>query len=247
VDLPDSADVKLTTLIDGKPVTPFEMIDVEPGAHVVRVEAEGYLPHESTERVVKGASTVAEIVMKPKPAKVVIETEAGARIRIDGRLASGTTLELPAGKHVVTVLKRGREPVSREIDVARGQQLALAAPLEKTGRRRAVPFVAAGAIVFGALTIAGATYAIVEDQRASDQLAAIQAGDQRPDAADRYERLIHRRDEVVTGTLITGGATLVLTGAAMALYWLDQPSEEHVRVTPAISGGTAGVAISGRF
>ena len=247
VDLPETTEIKIVATLDGKPVTPYEMTEVEPGPHTVRVEAEGYLPHESTERAVKGSSKIAEITMKPKPAKLVVRTESGARVRVDGRAATGTTVEMPAGKHVVTVLKAGREAVSREIEVTRGQELVIDAPLAKTGRRRAVPFVATAAIVLGVATLAGATYAIVENERASDQLAAIQQGDQRPEAVDRYESLITRRDEVVTGAFVTGGAALLLGGAAMALYWLDRPSEESVRVTPAISGGATGISISGRF
>jgi hypothetical protein len=242
-DLPDATQVEITATIDGKPVQPFELIDVEPGPHKIHVEAEGYLPHDTTERAVKGSSKVAEIVMKPKPAKLVVKTERDAKLRVDGRAAAGTTLELPAGKHVVTILKSGREAVSREVELGRGQELAIDAPLEKTARRRAVPFVAAGAIVLGAATLAGTTYAIVEHVRAGDQLAAIDKGDQRPEAADRYEALIARRNEVTTGALITGGAALLVGGAALALYWLDSPSEETVRVTPVIGG----VSVRGRF
>lgn len=246
VDGPET-EVKILTMIDGKPVTPFEMIDVEPGPHTVKVEAEGYLPHESTERVVKGSSAVAEIVMKPKPAKLVVKTEKGAQLRVDGRAAASTTVELPAGKHVLTILKSGREAVSREIEVTRGQTLAIDAPLEKTGRRRAVPFVATFAIVFTGLTVSGVTFALIQNNRAGNQLDAIQTGDQRPEAADRYDSLIQRRNEVLAGALITGGAAVLLGGAAMALYWLDKPSEESVRVAPAVGVGGAGVSISGRF
>jgi hypothetical protein len=249
-DLPDGDDVKIVTTIDGKPVPPFQMMDVEPGPHVVRVEADGYQPYEMTERVVKGASTVAEVVLQPKPARVTFQTERGARVRIDGRpvgTAPFAAIDLPAGKHLVTVVRSGRVAVSREIDVTRGQELKLDAPLEKTARRRVVPFVATGAIIFGTIAISGLVYAVIEENRAEDQLAAIQAGDQRPEAADRYDRLITRRDEVLAGTLITGAAALAIGGIAAALYWTDGPSDETVRVTPAIGASGAGVSIVGRF
>ena len=101
-------------------------------------------------------------------------------------------------------------------------------------------------LIYGAQR-AGAVYAVIEDNRADDQLAAIRAGDQRPAAADRYNSLITRRNEVRAGVLITGGAALVVGAAAAALYWLDRPSEETVRVTPAITSNGAGVSVGGRF
>jgi hypothetical protein len=250
-DLPDDNAVKITTLIDGKIVPPFEMIDVEPGPHKVHVEAEGYLPAETTERAVKGVSSVAEITMVPRPARVTITTERGAKVRVDGRpvgTAPLASLELPAGKHLITVVRAGREPSSREIDVTRGQALALDEPLETTGRRRAVPFVATGAGLLGAFAITSVVYAVVENSRATSQLAEIERGDQRPDAADRYASLIERRDRALTASYISGGAAIAVGVMAGALYWLDKPSEEHVRVTPAVTvGGGASVVIGGRF
>src|SRR5262245_17132222 len=71
-DLPESSDVKLVTLLDGKPVPPFEMIEVPPGPHTIHVEAEGYLPKDTTERAVKGVSSVIEVVLSPRPAKLTV-------------------------------------------------------------------------------------------------------------------------------------------------------------------------------
>jgi hypothetical protein len=247
---PDADDVKLTTSIDGKPVPPFQMMDVEPGPHVVRVEAEGYRTYEATERVVKGASMVAEVVLQPRPARVAIETEAGARVRVDGRLVGTAPLaafDLPAGKHLVTLVRSGRVAVSRDIAVARGQEVKLAAPLEKTARRHAVPFVATGAVLLAGFSLSGLAFALLEDSRADAQLKAIRVGDQRPEAADRYDQLITRRNEVLTGTIITGGISLAIGGIAAALYWTDRPSDEDVRVAPAIGAGGAGVTVLGRF
>jgi hypothetical protein len=249
-DLPDDSDAKVTTKIDGKVVPPFQMVDVDPGSHQVHVEAEGYLPYDATERVVKGASTVAEVVLKPRPATVKVKTEAGARVKVDGRpaqLDANKALELPAGKHIITIARAGRVAVARDVDVARGQQLAIDAPLDKTARRRAVPFVATGAALLGGVALGGAVFAIVENSRASSELSKIQKGDQTPATADHYDQLIRRRDQVTTGSIIVGAAALGVAGIAGALYWLDGPSEENVRLAPAVSGSTAGIAVVGRF
>jgi hypothetical protein len=244
-DLPDDNKLKIVATIDGKPVPAYQMIDVEPGPHAVRVEVEGFIVSESTERVVKGESKSAEIMLKPKPARITVKSERGAKVRVDGR-PIGLAFEIPAGKHLITVFRSGRETVSREIEVGRGQEVAIDQPLAKSSRRRAVPFVVAGAAALGVLTLSGIIYSGTLNSQADDQLAAIRAGDQRPDALDNYKSLTSRRGEVMTGVLITGGLTLVAAGAAGALYWLDRP-EEGIRVAPMASASGGGVVLGGRF
>jgi hypothetical protein len=87
---------------------------------------------------------------------VTVATEDDAAIAIDGRAvatAPARALELPAGKHLLAITHRGREPYGRELVVARGQAVTVSAPLVKTGRRRAVPWLFGGS----ALLAAGAT------------------------------------------------------------------------------------------
>ena len=247
-DLPDATAMKVVVTIDGQQHPAFQLIDVAPGLHKVRVEAEGYLPAEKTENVLEGASPVAELALQPEPARVAIKTERGARIRVDGRLIGAAPLapfELPAGKHLVAIVRTGRESVAREIDVARGQSLAFDQPLQPTARRRVVPFVFAGAVGLGAFAVAGVIYAIKLDGDASDQLSAIERGDQQPNAIDNYNRTTSRRGQILTGTLITGGGAALVGVIAGALFWLDHPSGDGIRVT--VSGSGAGVAFGRRF
>jgi len=246
-DLPETSETKMVTLLDGKPVTPFEMVEVAPGPHTIHVEAEGYLPKDTSERAVKGVSSVVEVVLQPQPAKVSIATTSGAKIRVDGRPAGtaplAAPLDVPAGRHVVAISHAGRDAVAREITVTRGQTLAMREPLDKTTKRKLVPWVATGGIALGALAVASGVFALVEDSRASDQLAAIQKGDQPPSAAARYQLLLDRRDRATTGMYVTGGAALLFGAAAAALYWFDSPSDDSLRVT-ALPGGAA---VSGHF
>jgi hypothetical protein len=143
----------------------------------------------------------------------------------------------------LTIVRTGRESTAREIEVTRGQEIKIDQPLHKTTRRRAVPFVLAGAAAFGVLTLGGVIATVALDRQADSKLAAIQNGDQRPEVADDYNDITRRRGEVLTGTFITGGIALAIAGVAGAMYWLDRPSEEGMRVTPTGSG----VAVSGRF
>lgn len=250
-DLPDAASVKVMATIDGKPVPPYEMVDLAPGPHAIHVEAEGYLPVDRTDRAFKGAAVFVDIKLLPRPAKISVETDRGARIRVDGRPVgtAPTTFEVPAGRHVVAISRDGREPVAREIVVTRGQQLTVRESLDKTVRRRAVPWVYAAA--GGLVILAGTTavYASTQDSGASDKLDAIvQRGDALDGERRAYEAQLQRRDDAMTATWIFGGMAVGVAALATTLYMFDSPSDDRVRVTPMMSpGGASGAQVIGRF
>ena len=233
--------------IDGQPVEPFALVDVAPGEHAIAVAAEGYFPVEKKQRAVKGATALVELELRPRPARVAIETEAGARIAVDGRAMPSAHLELPAGKHLLSITRRGRAQYARELTVGRGASLTVTAPLAKTGRRRAVPWVLAGggALALGA-GVAIAT-AFVEDGRASDLRAAIRAGDQPASAGDAYDAAVDRRGAARTGALVLGLGALAAGATAAALYFEGAPSVEGIGLAPVASTTGGGVAAFGRF
>lgn len=250
-DLPDAASVNVIATIDGKPVPPYEMVDLEPGPHAIHVEAEGYLPVDRTDRAFKGAAVFVDIKLMPRPAKITVETDRGARIRVDGRPVgtAPTTFEVPAGRHVIAISRDGREPVAREIVVTRGQQLTIRESLDKTVRRRAVPWVYAAA--GGLVILAGTTavYASTQDSGASDKLDAIvQRGDALDDERRAYEAQLQRRDNALMATWVFGGVAVGVAALATTLYMFDSPSDDRVRVTPMMSpGGASGAQVIGRF
>ncbi|MDB4960349.1 MAG: hypothetical protein JWP01_348 [Myxococcales bacterium] len=240
--------IAVRTFIDGKPVQPDNMVDVEPADHVVRAEADGFAPIEKKEKMPKGRSELVELELQPLPARVTIATESDASVSIDGR-GVGTTplaeLEVPAGRHVLTIVRRGREPVSRELVVERGQVVRIAQPLEATRRRASVKFVAGGAIGFGTLALVAAGAAIVQDGRASDRLEHLRTGNQSDDGG--YADARDRRDRLVMGTWIFGATAVGLGIAAGVLYYFDTPTGEGLRVNPIAGSGVGGAAVIGRF
>jgi len=249
-DLPDAGSAKIVTTIDGKPVAPYELVDVTPGPHQIHVEAEGYLPADRTERAIKGAQSLVDVKLSPKPAKVTVKVAGGARVRIDGR-AAGTapgTFEVAAGKHVVTISRSGRVPVAREVTLGRGQEIAIAEQLEATSRRRAVPWVLGVGGGLAVVSITTGLTGLVFDGRASDTLHRIDTvGDATGGDRATYDRQVRNRDRFVTAAWITGGAALVAGGIAAALYFGDDPSDERARIVPVAPGGGAGAAVVGRF
>jgi len=243
--------IEVKTWIDGALVAPDKMIEVAPGEHVVRAEAVGFAPKEQKHPAPKGHSELVELELEALPAKVTIATERGARVSIDGRGigdAPVAALLLPAGRHVLTIVRAGRHPVSRELVLGRGQQLTVTQPLEPTARRKSVKFVAGVAIGLGVITLATGVGALVQDREAQDLLAELRTGNHPPGTIGLdYANARDFRDQLVTGTWVAGTATVGVGLVAGFLYYFDTPSAEGLRVAPLAAGGASGAQIIGRF
>ncbi len=242
---------EIAATLDGKPVKTLMPINVPPGSHRVVVSARGFFTGETRIEVPQGATKIADVMLAPMPGRVTVATEAGARITVDGRLASnapGAPLELPAGKHLITLSMRGRIPIAREVTVGRGDEITMRAPMETTLRRRAVPWFVAGGGATVAVTAVSATFAYLRDSDASDLLVDIRAhGDNTEADRARYDRLRGARDHWRTATYMSGAATVGLLGVAALLYYTDNRSPDGVRVEPLTVPAGGGAAIAGRF
>jgi hypothetical protein len=236
----------LVATIDGKPAEPFALVEVPPGEHVVTASADGYFPVEKKHHAVAGVTSLVEVALKPKPAKVTVTTEADATVLVDGRPASrsaGTSIELAQGAHLIAILHGGREPFAKEVTVTRGQELALSAPLVKTGQRRAVPWVLGTSGVLAAGAAVATITALVHDSRASDLRTAIDGGNRPVSDGDAYSREVKSRDDAKTAAYILGGGAAIAGITGALLYYLDSPSE-RIKLAPM---STAGVSVTGRF
>ncbi len=235
--------------IDGKSVDRYTSVDVEAGDHVVAVSADGYLPTERKVPVKQGQAMVP-IELEPRPAALSIHSQHDARLVIDGRpIVLGTAaISLAPGKRLVTVYARGRQPVTRELELHPGQELILDVPLHPTARRSAVKWVVVGTGALLAATLVTSTVALLADSSAADLRDAADPLDAR-DAA-RYEKLRARRDSFRTTSLVLGGVTLAAAGAALFLYYADTPSPEDLArpvETPRSKGGFAPMASDGNL
>lgn len=243
--------ITVVTKVDGTAVKADQMVDVTPGTHVVRAEAPGFAPLERTAKVEDGASELIELELAPLPASLSIRTEKGARVSIDGRgigTAPVAAVSLPAGRHVFTIIRSGREAVAREVVLERGQSLAIDQPLVATERRRAVTWVLVGAGVLALFSTTTAIAAVHEDREARDDLDQIAKGNADPDVRDSYANARNLRDQFRTSAWLGGAAALGVVAVGAFLYSFDTPSAEGLRVTPmAAAGGGGGAALIGRF
>jgi hypothetical protein len=244
--LPSATLSAATATLDGTPAELFTPVEVAPGDHTVQIEAPGYVSQKITRHVVEGSTELVEATLEPKPAKLAVRTAEGAHISIDGKPADATT-ELAAGHHVVVITARGREPVLRELDLGRGKDTTLDVPLDKTAKRRSVPWVLGGSGLFAAGCVTTALIARSHD----DQMQKLESKRETMgiSAAElaQYHHEASQRDAYRDGAYVLGGAAIAAGAVAAALYWFDTPhADEHV-IVPTASAAGGGVSVIGRF
>lgn len=232
--------------LDGKPVELFVPVDVTPEVHVVKVTAAGYFPLQVERRVVEGATELVEVELKPEPAHLAIETEGGAQIAIDGR-PSAPVSEVVAGKHVVVVTRRGREPVVRELELGRGETKKLEVSLGYTGKRRMLPWLVGGAGAFAVLSGLSVLGALSEDGKMSSLASTYRTSGFTVDQLAEYRSDAQRRDDLRSSSYVLGGVAVAVGLAAAAVYYLDNPQPSERAIVPIATPTSAGVGVVGRF
>lgn len=234
--------------IDGGPAGEIPVIaDVKPGSHKVRVEAEGYFPADGEATAVDGRLVVAELNLKEKPAELVIDAPPGAEIVIDGRPASGKLSSVPAGKHLVTVTRRGHLGWSREVTLGRGERKTLTATTPKTTQRKAAYGVFAGSLAL--VAVAGVTGIVNLSKRSSanDLESKIEGGTGTAEDLAEHNRLADDAGSYATATRVLFGAATAVAITGALLYYFDTPRAESSAIVPTITAGGGGAAWVTRF
>ena len=234
--------------IDGGALTAIPVIaDVKPGVHKVRVEAPGYITAEMDATAVDGKFIVSEVSLVEKPAQLAVTAPAGAQVSVDGRPVATAPLRqpisLPAGKHFVSVTRRGHGGWSRELTLGRGETNSVDAPLRRTMQRRASYWVFGGA---GALVVIGGVTTVlglVARSSANDLEAKFATGRGTPDDLAKHNRLAARSGNYATASeLLFGGAAIVAVTGAL-LYYLDSPRlEVQGSIVPTLSPNGVGAS-----
>lgn len=239
--------------IDGEAPAPLPIVrDLSPGPHTAAATADGYAAATVEFQAVDGAVVPVEIDLDALPARVSVRAEAGSQIAVDGQAAGTaplpTALALPAGRHFVAVTRRGRVGFGQEVEVGRGQEVALVARQPVTGQRRAATWtlIGAGVLAVGAGT--AATFAWIADGDAADLEARRASQGLSLAERDRYLTLRAERDDRRALALGLGGAAVAVgvTGALLFLFDRDV-AERAPALAPAVSADGAGVTWAGRF
>ncbi len=212
------------------------VLEVAPGVHRVKVEAEGYFPDELDGTAIEGQLTVLEVPLREKPARLAVAAPDGARVFVDGRpvaeLPVAAPIELAAGDHAITIVEKGAHPFVRTLRLGRGEEQAITAQLETTGQRVAASWLLAGGAAFA---LSGLTTSGIALSAESDALAieTRRDGGERLAAEDvnRFNDLVADRDTFrsVSWGLYGGAALLSAVGGVL---WLSDAAHEVIAPAP---------------
>jgi hypothetical protein len=238
--------------IDGAAPVELPLVkELAVGAHTVVATAPGYAERTLPVATVDGALVPVEIELDALPARVTLALEAGSTVAIDGRATTGDVrrgVAVPAGRHLVTVTRRGRRAFAQEFEVGRGEAVAITARQPVTSQRRIATWVlyGAGALTVGAgvagtfAYLSDADAAALADRRATRGLSV--------DEVASYEALRAERDDrrALAYGLAGGALAVGFTGAL--LYWFDRDEPRGLpALAPTVSGDGAGVVLGGAF
>lgn len=213
----------VTIALDGNPAGTLPYIaQVTPGVHNVTLTAAGYLEYRRDVRVLDGSVVPLDVTLQEKPAKVTVVAPEGARIAVDGRfrgVAPSPPLEVPAGRHFVTVTENGHEAYSREIAVERDEKRSLTAELPAT-TQRTVALVSIG--LGGTALLAGTglmVAAVVREDSAKSTMSTLES------QADIhvYADTVASRDELRTAGIATAASGLAVATIGLFLFAFDEP------------------------
>lgn len=224
---------------------------IEPGAHRVRVRADGYAPKEVQIQAVEGRLVVVEADLSPLPAALAVETSGGAEVAVGGRVVGRTPLDAPleldAGRHLVTIRKTGRRPVARELELDRGEAQTLRIDLEPTPQRK-IAWAVLG--TSGALLVAGgvtAGFAIARDADASDLADRLDGGPPlSPSERDELDRLTSERDDYRLASALLWGGAVAAGVTSVLLFVFDRPPVDDAKGIELVPG-VGGASLRGRF
>lgn len=224
-----------TLAIDGRAASALPFVgELSPGLHVLVVAAPGHATSRREVLFPEGGLATLDVPLQELPAKLNVEAEPGISILVDGRPSGQTPLtraiEVPAGPHIVTLLRRGRESVAEEIDTERGEIRTLRRELGTSGRRIA-SYGFAGVGAAGIITgTALAFVALGRKDTADDLLAKRDRIGLSPSELSDYSRARNDREVFRTASIITIGASAGLLAVGGFLYLFEEPAAGGVPV-----------------
>lgn len=218
-----------TASVDGGDPRPIPAtFEVTPGERRIEVQAPEHTPATSTMTAVAGAALPVALAPVPFPGQVTVRANVVDRAHLDGqpidpaRLAQ--PLELPPGRHRITLSARGRVPFAHQFELGRKQVLEVDATLPVTNRRiTAWSLIGAGGVslatgaIFGGLALDAQSDAEALEGRIDAGLSERELS--------RYRSLETSRDDragIALGLGIAGVAALT-TGVLLWVFDHEQP------------------------
>lgn len=261
--------------LDGSAPAPSPLIrEVEAGVHRVTASAPGFFPLERQVTAVAGELVPITLALRERPGNVEVSAPPGAELYVDGAFAGRggerINLNLVRGEHQVVVVQTGHRVFAHALELAPGEERRIQVTLEPTRTRQVSTalLIGSGAAALAAALSAGLALDAQVDaenflkERARGNVSAAEL-------AAYDEAVTHRnRYRVVAGVGIA--AAIALAGAGVLLRELDRPDPKdlfrpgrprtdgavqprvdpeppRVQLTPVLSPGAAGVALTRAF
>lgn len=234
-----------TARLDGGDAEPIPAaFEVEAGPHRVLVEAASHQAKTVEAVAVTGGVVALNVDLDPLPGRITVHAPEGASIAVDGRVLGVSplpeALEVPAGRHLVAVTDRGRDPFLQQLELGRGEAVEVSASLEPSGQRIAAYtlFGVAGALAVGAGISTGVMFNRQSDAETLE--AKLERRGLTVREVKQYESLESERDDFANLALGLGaaGAGVAITGLLLWIFDTPEPAGAPV-ITPAPGGGAA--------
>ena len=123
--------------LDGKAAgyAPLTLFQIPYGAHLIRVDREGYEPHEEKVQVKDSQKARIHVALKKRVGELRVETEPPeARVYLDGKSAGVSPYEgkdLSPGPVKIRVMKEGYETWERDVKIEPGKRVEVLANLKE--------------------------------------------------------------------------------------------------------------------
>jgi PEGA domain-containing protein len=177
------------------------------------------------------------VPLRERPSTLVITTHDDAEVYVDGNFVSlageRLALQLPSGRHHVSVAKKGHRVWSRDLDLERGQSRDLRVALPPTAQRLASSgfFIGGGAALGAGLVLSA--FAIRAENRAETFLGRHEVENVTSIELSRYEDAIEDRGRFRAATAVCWGAALGLFITGFVLHEADEPDPQELFRVPA--------------
>ncbi|MBX2812528.1 MAG: PEGA domain-containing protein [Myxococcales bacterium] len=200
-------------------------LEVSPGEHEVRVDAEGYTPFLVTLYAVEGRVTPLMARPEPLPATLQVLGPRGAEVYVDGQLFGRLPLAAPvsvsAGEPTIYLRKRGYKPMIRKVLLNKGERRTVTAKLRPTGQRRVAYGMFIGGITTAVMTGGLAAGVLVTYRGATRITNRTNRRAILPDELRAYNERRSLRNDLLVMTGISAGLTVLLGGTGAILYVTD--------------------------
>lgn len=208
--------------------------ELKPGKHNVVVSAPGHYEEKRDIVAPESGAFALDIVLREQPAVLSIAAPSSAQILIDGRPSAiapiSKPIEVPAGRHLVTIVKNGYVGYSEEIEVQRGEQRSIVVRLSQSTQR----YASIGLLSVGGLALVGGTLfalgASSKEKEAQQILDERKSQNITTSQLDKYEKAVQDRDNLRTGAGVALGAGLAIGTVGFLFYMFDTPNSTSIPV-----------------